>query len=154
MSEVLQNPQYGWPDYKKSIKIEIRPYITARSELSVWNGILMYRGRIVIPDSLRPEVVNDIHSGHLGLNTCRDRAIGSVWWPGISNDYEQVVNSCEFCQFYRPKQSRKPLKTTVMPDRPRQKVAADLCELKRRHFLVVVDYFSRFIEIAYITWTH
>lgn len=150
LSEVLRKTLYGWPNYEKSIKMEIRPYFTARSELSVWNGILMYRDRIVIPDSLRPEVVSDIHSGHLGLNKCRERAKGSVWWPGISNDLERVVKSCEFCQVHRPKQCREPLRTTVMPDRPWQKVAADLCELKGRHFLVVVDYFSRFIEIAYL----
>lgn len=70
----------------------------------------MYRDRIVIPDSLRPEVVSGIHSGHLGLNKCRERAKGSVWWPGISNDLERVVKSCDFCQVHRPKQSREPLR--------------------------------------------
>lgn len=73
LSEVHRKTQYGCPDYEKSIKIEIRPYFTARSELSSWNGILMYRDQIVIPDSLRPDIVSDIHSGHLGLNKCRER---------------------------------------------------------------------------------
>lgn len=41
LSEVLRKTQYGWPDYEKSIEIEIRPYFTARSELSVWNSILL-----------------------------------------------------------------------------------------------------------------
>lgn len=30
LSEVLRKTQYGWPDYEKSIKIEIRPYFTTR----------------------------------------------------------------------------------------------------------------------------
>lgn len=63
---------------------------------------------------------------------------------------KQVVKSYELCQVHRPKQkNREPLRTTVMPDRPLQKVAADSCELQGRHF-VVVDYFSKFIKIAYL----
>lgn len=34
----------------------------------------------------------------------------------------------------------------MMPDRPWQKVAVDSCELKGRHFQVVVEIFSKFIE--------
>lgn len=53
LSEVHRKTQYGWPEYEKSIKIEIRPYFTARSELSSWNDILMYRDRILILDSFK-----------------------------------------------------------------------------------------------------
>ncbi|XP_061196508.1 uncharacterized protein K02A2.6-like [Saccostrea echinata] len=150
MSEVLKKTQNWWPDHERLPRAEIRPYFSARSELSVWNGILMYRDRIVIPKALRPETLKDAHSGHLGLNKCRERARGAVWWPGISTDIERTDKSCEFCLVHQSKQNREPLKTIVLPDRPWQKIAADLCELKGRHFLVVTDYFSRYLEIAYL----
>lgn len=41
LSEVLRKTQYGWPNYEESIKIEFRPYFTTRSELFVWNSILL-----------------------------------------------------------------------------------------------------------------
>ncbi|XP_062584093.1 uncharacterized protein K02A2.6-like [Saccostrea cucullata] len=123
LSEVLKKTQNWWPDHERSLKAEIRPYFSVRSELSVWKGILMYRDRIVIPEALRPETLQDIHSGHLGLNKCRERARGA---------------------------NREPLKTTILPDRQWQKIVADLCELQGRHFLVVTDYFSRYLEIAYL----
>ena len=42
----------------------------------------------------------------------------------------------------------KPLIATQLPDRPRQVVATDLFELKGIDYLIVIDYFSRYIEIA------
>ena len=42
----------------------------------------------------------------------------------------------------------EPLIATPLPDRPRQVVATDLFELKGIDYLVVINYFLRYIEVA------
>ena len=42
----------------------------------------------------------------------------------------------------------EPLIATPLPDRPRQVVATDLFELKGIEYLVVINYFLRYIEVA------
>lgn len=43
--------------------------------------------------------------------------------------------------------------SSSLPDLPWQKVGTDLFEWKRNHYLLIVDYFSRFIEISKLTRT-
>ena len=42
----------------------------------------------------------------------------------------------------------EPLIATPLPDRPQQVVATDLFELKGIEYLVVINYFLRYIEVA------
>ena len=88
-----------------------------------------------------------LHGSHQGLGSCRARARDSVWWPGIGQDLKSLVLNCEHCRLHRPSQRHEPLKPTEMPDRPWAKLAADLCERNGRQYLVLVDYYSRWLEI-------
>ena len=47
----------------------------------------------------------------------------------------------------------KPLIPSPFPERPSQRIGTDLFEWKKSDYLLVVDYYSRFIEVAELTST-
>ena len=136
----------GWPK-EKVISHILRPYLSVAGELTIENNLLMRGSRIVIPSSLRKDVLNKIHAGHQGITKCRERTRQSVWWPGISKELEELVNRCHVC-CKTQSQRAEPLITTPLPDLPWQKVATDIFEWKKSNYLLIVDYYSRFIEVA------
>jgi hypothetical protein len=140
----------GWPTYKQDVKLAARDFFAVRGELSVWNGLLLRGERIVIPYSLRGDLLERIHDGHMGIVKCRERAAMSVWWPKISADIKEKVAKCRFCLEKQPTQKKEPLMPTPMPERPFQRVAADICEQKGDSYLVTMDYYSKYIDIAYL----
>jgi transposase InsO family protein len=144
--EVSQYCQSGWPN-KKSLPLEIRPFYQISGELSVEEGLLLRQHRIVIPQRLRPEVMAKIYSGHQGIQKCRERAGSCVWWPRMSKDLEEMVLNCEVCRKIRY-QHPEPLISQPLPELPWQKVATDLFTWQNHTYLLIIDYYSRYIEIA------
>ena len=86
--------QSGWPE-KQKVDAGVKPYYPIAAELSVENGLLMRGCRIVIPPSLRKEMLARIHTGHQGIVKCRERGRQSVWWPGMSRELaiEELVKT-------------------------------------------------------------
>ena len=125
----------------------MKPYWSSRGELSVVQNILLKASRNVIPSSMRLEILDKIHEGHQGIAKCRERDKNSVWWPGLSREIQDLVQQCRVCALQRENKP-EPLITTPLPDRPWQVVATDLFELKGVVFLIVIDYFSRYVEVA------
>ena len=65
----------------------------------------------------------------------------------MAKEIETLVRNCsECCKAQR--QRAQPLTPTPLPQLPWQKVASDLFEWRPKTFLLIVDYYSRFIEIA------
>lgn len=151
LSQIKHYCQHGWPN-KSSIKGPIKAYLPVQDELSVHNDLLLRGDRLVIPPSLQSEILRKIHSGHQGLTKCFERAKQSVWWPGIRKQLEETINRCAICSQHRT-QHAEPLLPTNFPDYPWQKVASDLFQWKNSSYLLVVDYYSRFIEIAKLSTT-
>ena len=123
------------------------PKYTISSELSVKDGLLMRGDRIVIPAELQQDILHRLHEGHQGITKCRLRARQSVWWLNLSNQIEQLIQKCPVCCKERV-QRMEPLKPTELPKYPWNQVGMDLFQWESRMYLLVVDYFSRYIEIA------
>ena len=117
------------------------PYSQLGEEASIVNGIIVFRGRIVIPKTMREEILSRLHSSHLGIVRTKQRARQTVYWPQITANIEDAVRRCERCQADRPSQTHEPIvEEGISGDaRPFEEWHADLFEEGRKHYLVVVD---------------
>ena len=135
-----------WPN-RKVLSDDLRPYYSVAHEMSVEDGLLLRGNQMVIPSALRDDILGRIRAGHLGIAKCRERARHGVWWPGLSTQLEQQVKNCREC-CKTQSQRAEPLLPSPLPELPFQKVGTDLFEWSNKTYLLVDDYFSRFIEIA------
>ena len=137
----------GWPRHATSVPPSLLPYFKAQNDLSAFDGLITFQNRIVISKAQRGEVLKRLHASHQGLSSCRERAQSSVWWPGISQDIKNAVLNCEWCRQHRPAQRHEPLKPSELPSRPWSKLATDLFEIHGHQYLVLIDYYSRWLEV-------
>ena len=143
--------QSHWPN-KSTLKGDIKKYVPVMNELSVCNNLLIRGDRVVIPPTLQRDILEKLHSGHQGTTKRRERAKHSVWWPGITKDIENIVSDCPMCCKHR-QQHAEPLLPSTLPARPWLNIATDLFEWKKHNYLLTVNYYSRYIEIAKLTST-
>ena len=136
----------GWPD-KRKLNTSLKPYWSERASINTEKGLLLKDQRIIIPSSLRLDILDKIHVGHQGICKSRERARDSVCWPGVSKQIEDMVTTCTTCS----KQKRnhaEPMMPTTLPEPPWQKIGVDLFHHSGKEYIVTVDYYSRLFEIA------
>lgn len=60
----------GWPEYISECHEELRQLWTYREDLNVENSMILNGYRIIIPSTLREQVLKLIHQRHLGTKKC------------------------------------------------------------------------------------
>ena len=65
---------------------------------------------------------------------------------------KELVTGCSICVKHRPN-APEPMISSQLPDRPWQKVGTDLFERKGQSYLLLIDSFSRYVEIAKLCGT-
>ena len=76
---------------------EFAPYYRRRHELSTQLGVLMWGARVVIPPPLRKDVLEELHSTHMGIVKTKALARSYFYFPGIDGAIEKMVKSCPKC---------------------------------------------------------
>lgn len=135
----------GWP-HRKGLEPGVAQFSTFREELTAVEGIIFYRNRVFVPELERERVLADIHRGHQGETKCVARATSTVWWPGMTAQVREIVKKCAMCEQHRTK-PREPLVSTPLPERPWWRLATDIFEKEGVKYLLVVDYYSRYITV-------
>ena len=123
----------GWPDTIKELPQEFRPFWAYRDELGMANGVLFKGRQVLIPETLREDILKQLHIGHLGIEKTRRLARKSVYWPNINKDIEQIVKTYSACQEHQTDQRKEPLIPHDVPQTLWKKLAGDLFTLNGEH---------------------
>ncbi|XP_050540296.1 uncharacterized protein K02A2.6-like [Daktulosphaira vitifoliae] len=123
-------------------------YKVIKTELCIYNNILLRGTRIVMPLKLRPKVLQLAHEGHPGIVSMKQRLRSKVWWPGLDKEAEKCIKSCHDCQIVSLPNHPPLMKRRKLPMGPWIDVAVDLLgPLPSGHYIFVVDYYSTYYEI-------
>ena len=132
----------GFPEDKASLPPAIRQFHQFRDKLSTFDGVILYQDRIVIPPSLRSQVLQSLHSAHQGVSQMCARAETSIFWPGMTPAINDMRSRCTPCNRMAPSQPNAPPTPPMIPAYPFQTIVADYFHYRGHNYLVVVDRYS------------
>ena len=137
----------GWPEQRHELPEELRTFHTFHEELAFTDGLIFRGDRVVVPRSLRMDMMKEVHCAHMGVQACLRRARECVYWPRMSAELTDFVQQCDICQKYNSAQTHEPLQPLDIPERPWQTVSCDIFHWKDMDYLITVDHLSNFFEV-------
>lgn len=119
LQELIKVNEAGWPETKGELS-------HLRGELSVYNGIVSRGQRVVVPKSLRRDMMYRLHYAHSGVVSTLSLARESIYCPGMSVEIKQFIEMGDVCWAFDRKQPKETRIPHEAPDRPWAKVGVDL----------------------------
>lgn len=142
MAELIKIILTGFPESINELPTYLKPYHKIRDKLSVTDSVVLYNERVVIPSSLRPLILENLHSAHQGVSSMISRAETCVYWPGITLDIERKRARCAPCNVMAPSNPSAQPTALPHPEYPFQMICADYFHYKGNNYIVVVDRYS------------
>ena len=120
----------------------LKQYKQYADSLYTINGVVMLGQKIVIPASLREQVLDALHAAHQGVGAMCQRAADTVFWPGITADITKKREECSHCHRIAKSNPSEPPEDIEFPCYPMQKICADYFQHFNKSYLVVVDRYT------------
>ena len=142
MLTLLSIIEEGMPNYRCQFPPQLRDYHQFREHLYSINSVIVYKGRIIIPPSLRKGCLSALHAAHQGISSMISRAEASIFWPGITTDIHATRTNCSHCNQMAPSQAALPPTPPIIAAYPFQCICADYFQHQGMNYLVIVDQYS------------
>lgn len=148
LSKLKQFYFNGWPTAKNKCPSNVKFYYNLQDRITVQDDLVFLDDKLIVPSSLRNDMLSLIHESHLGIEKCKSRAREILYWPGMSKQIHETVLKCKVCERFRKSNTKQPMLSHPLPDRPWQKLAADIFQFGPNDYLVITDYYSRWLEFV------
>ena len=138
--------QTGWPQDVHDLPKEIQPYWTFHEEMTIEDGLLLIGTSIIVPQTLCKEMIQLLHTGHLKLEKCLNRAKQSMYWPGLYEELKDLITNCATClkfSMQKPTCNRQHAGYEI-PVHQWSKLASNIFYFEGDSYLRIVDYTSHF----------
>ncbi|XP_013196514.1 uncharacterized protein K02A2.6-like [Amyelois transitella] len=145
---IIRYIKNGWPNYKYEVDERVKEQWSYKESFEYVDGIIFKDNLVYIPFKLRYEMVKRVHDGHMGIDRCKRHARDVMFWPGMSRDIESAVRRCATCAERVARPAREPLLPHPIPSLPWAKIGSDIFQNGNKYFLILVDYFSNYIEVC------
>ncbi|XP_041347001.1 uncharacterized protein K02A2.6-like [Gigantopelta aegis] len=143
----------GWPSQCRECPELILDHWNHRDKLMYADGLIFKSDRIVIPKTLRQEILLQIHAGHFSVEKCHSRACTTLFWPGMISDIEKSVTNCSTCQMHQNMKQKETMISHPIPSLPWQVIASDIFNFDGKEYVLVVDYYSKYPEVDHLSDT-
>ena len=153
LCDLTKTVQDGWPETKADALPGAKPFWNYRDEITYHHGVLFKGSKVIIPSAMQANMLKLVHNSHLGVEKCKRHAKDVMFWPEMAAQITDVVLNCHTCSTHQRRNAKEPLLSHPTPSRPWERIAADLCEVNGQHYLVMVDYYSNFIEVDRLSET-
>lgn len=137
----------GWPKTMSKITNDLKLFYKMRNDIFVTENLLFYNNRIIIPNNSKNKILDLLHTGHIGIERMRLKAQELYYWPRINLDIQDFVQNCKICQKFKPANIKEPLIVHNIEPVPFHKIGADICTFANNDYLVIIDYFSKWLEV-------
>ncbi|XP_046477016.2 uncharacterized protein [Neodiprion pinetum] len=151
LQTVIKLIRTTWPKEIKDVPKIAKPYHTYHPELFESDGLVFKNNCVVVPSRMREEVLSKLHYNHMGIEKTKSRARDIVFWPGMNKQIQDTIMDCAVCQKFQKSHQNETLISNDVPSNVWEKIAVDLFYLQGQPYLIMVDYYSKYVEIGLLT---
>ena len=133
---LLQHIQNGFPPSREALPDIIKRYWPMREELYAIQGVPFKDHKMLIPSTLRPQILEALHEGNQGINAILANARQRFFWPGLDSQLRLLKRQCSRCNEIAPSKAREPPSEPPNQEFPFEQVVTDFISILGNDYLI------------------